>query len=85
MKKTRKILSLLLTAVFIMALSSMSAFAATLDQDTASGSAIVAYTAGQIADDNGTEDPTDDIISGTYTISIPDYIKVSAIGVDPTV
>lgn len=85
MKKTSKILSLCLAAAFIVSLNSVSAFAATLDQDTSSGSATVAYTAGQVVDDNGTEDPSDDTISGTYTVSIPDYIKVAAAGDEPTV
>ena len=85
MKQTKKFLSLMLVATLIMSLSSVSAFAATLDQDTSTGSATVAYTAGQIVDDNGTEDPSDDTVSGTYTVSIPDYIQVAAVGVEPTV
>lgn len=85
MKKSKKVLSLLLIATLVMSLSSVSVFAATLDQDTTSGSATVAYTAGQISDDKGTEDPSDDTISGTYTISIPEYINVAAVGDNPTV
>ena len=59
-------------------------FAATLDQNAPSGTAKVVYRAGQVTDNKGTEDPTDDTISGTYTVSVPAFIEAAAQGETPT-
>lgn len=83
MKKTKKktiskILSAFLAVCMIMGITSVTAFAADLDQDNTSGSATVYYQAGQVLDDNGTpEDPTDDTVGGTYLVTIPAYIEAA--------
>lgn len=81
MKKT--ILSLLLCAALLMT-ACVPAFAAALDQNTPSGDTKVVYKAGQTTDDNGTDDPSDDTVSGTYTVTIPEYIEAAAQGETPT-
>lgn len=80
----KKILSIFMALVLVACIS-VPTFAATLDQNTPSGEATVVYKAGQTVDDNGTpDDPTDDIVIGTYTVTIPDYISVAAVGATPT-
>ncbi len=83
MKKAKTILSVLLCAALMLTMC-VPAFAATLDQNTTSGDANVVYKAGQTANDNGTDDPSDDSVSGTYTVTIPEYIEAAAQGETPT-
>lgn len=83
MKKTKTILSLLLCAALMLTMC-IPAFAATLDQNTPSGDTKVVYKAGQTTDDNGTDDPSDDTVSSTYTVTIPEYIEAAAQGETPT-
>lgn len=72
-------------AVAMLATMSTTTFAATLDQDTTSDDAIVVYQAGERLDDNETpEDPTDDTMGGTYTVTVPEYIIAADVGGDPT-
>ena len=73
----------MLCAVLIAAMA-VPSFAATLDQNTPSGNAKIVYKAGQTTDDKGTEDPSDDVVSGTYPVSIPEYIEAAAQGEAPT-
>lgn len=83
MKQTKTILSLLLCAALMLTMC-IPTFAAALDQNTTSGDTKVVYKAGQTTDDNGTDDPSDDIVSGTYTVTIPEYIEAAAQGETPT-
>lgn len=83
MKKIKSILSIVLCVSLLTALT-IPSFAATLDQNSPSGEAKVVYKAGQTTDDKGTEDPSDDVVSGTYTVSIPEYIEAAAQGETPT-
>ena len=84
-KTVSKILSAVLAVCVIMGITSLSAFAATLDQSNTSGSATVYYQAGQVTDDNGTpEDPTDDVVGGTYLVTIPAFIEAADVNGTPT-
>ena len=89
MKKTKKktigkVISALLAVCMVFGATSVTAFAATLDQDNTSGSATVYYQAGQVVDDKDTEDPTDDVVGGTYLVTIPAYIQAAEVGGTPT-
>lgn len=79
----KKILTIAMAIVMMMAIC-VPAFAAELDQNHTSGTANVVYKAGQTVDDNGTEDPSDDIVIGTYTVTIPAYIQVADVNGTPT-
>lgn len=80
----KKILTIFM-AVMLVACISVPTFAATLNQDNPTGTATVVYQAGKVTDDNDTpDDPTDDTVDGTYTVTIPDYISVAAMGATPT-
>lgn len=88
MKKTKKktiskILSALLAVCMVFGATSVTAFAATLDQDNTSGSATVYYQAGQVIDNKGTEDPSDDVVGGTYLVTIPAYIEAAEVDGTP--
>lgn len=76
MKKVKACMSLLLIAIMAFS-TNISVFAAELDHDSASGSATVVYKAGQTTYDKGTDDPRDDIVGGTYLVTIPDVIEAS--------
>lgn len=82
MKNMKKLLSFL-TAVAVVACCAVPAFA--IDQNTPSGSTKVVFKAGQTVDDSGTPDPSDDVVAGTYTVSIPDVINAAAVDEEPTV
>lgn len=75
MKKT---ISIMLAVVMAMAVA-IPTFAAdkTLDQDHTSNTATAYYQAGNVIDKNGTEDPTDDVVQGTWNVTIPTYIEVA--------
>lgn len=80
----RKFISIFMVIAIMLSLTT-TAFAATLNQDTPSGEALVVYKAGETVDDNGTPDnPADDIVIGTYTVTIPAYIAVADVGAAPT-
>ncbi len=88
MRKTKKktiskILSALLAVCMVFGATSVTAFAATLDQDNTSGSATVYYQAGQVIDNKGTEDPSDDVVGGTYLVTIPAYIEAAEVNGTP--
>lgn len=74
MKNMKKLLSFL-TAVAVLACCAVPTFA--IDQNTPSGSTKVVFKAGETVDDKGTPDPSDDVVSGTYTVSIPDFIEAA--------
>ena len=77
----KKFISVILCFVTIFAMA-VPTFAATLNENNTSGNMIADYKAGYTADDKGTEDPTDDDVVGSYTVTIPSYIVVTAQGKD---
>lgn len=84
MKKMKGIVAAVLALAALSAMTT-SAFAAELNQDTPSGEAVVVYQAGQKTSDNDTpDDPTDDVMGGTYTVTIPEYIVAADVDGDPT-
>ena len=82
-RTSTRLIAFALCAVLLMT-ASVPAFAATLDQNTPSGETKVVYKAGQTTDNKGTDDPSDDTVSGTYTVTIPEYIEAAAVGSEPT-
>lgn len=68
----------IITLVMALCLMSVSSFAAELNLDNPTGNATAYYTIGDIANENDVDDPTDDEISGTYTVTIPEYITTVA-------
>lgn len=83
MRNFKKIMAVAL-AIALFASLSTTAFAAdkTLTEDHISDTALVFYQAGKV-DDKGTGDPTDDVVSGSYTVTIPEYIKAAKVGETP--
>lgn len=80
----KKIISIIL-ALMIICVAAVPTFAATLDNNTPNGEALVVYQSGEVTDDNGTsDDPSDDTVVGTFTVTIPEYISVAAKGATPT-
>ncbi len=77
----KKFISIFLCVVSIFAMA-VPSFAATLNETNTSGSMIADYKAGYTSDDKGTEDPTDDDVVGSYTVTIPEYIVVTEAGQD---
>lgn len=69
-----KKLFVLLTLIAAMCVTSIPAFAAEAD----TGDTTVYHRIGNIVNVNDPDDPTDDEISGTYTVSIPAYIEAAA-------
>lgn len=88
MKKRKfisKLLACVLALTMILSIGTISAFAGTLDQNNPSGTATVYYQAGKVTNNGGTpDDPTDDTVGGTWTVSIPAYIEAAAKGGTPT-
>ncbi len=74
-KSTKRLISVFLSVLLLMSLC-VSAFAAELNQDNATGDSTVYYKAGKIADPK-TPDPIDDIMEGTYVVTIPEYIEAA--------
>lgn len=65
------------TLIMALCLTSVTAFAAEIDETTPSGDTAVFYKIGDVANPNDPDDPTDDEISGTYKVAIPDYIEAA--------
>lgn len=65
----------IITLVMALCLMSVTAFAGELDQTAPSGDSTVFYKIGEFGDINNPDDPTDDEVSGTYKVTIPDYIE----------
>lgn len=82
MKMLKKFISFL-AAMAVVTCCAVPALA--LDANTPQGDAKVVFKAGQTVDDNGTPDPSDDVVAGTYTVSIPDVINAAAVDEEPTV
>lgn len=83
-KKTiKKILSAAMAVAIVMTMCS-TAFAApaTLTNENKTGNATVYYKEGNIVDPK-TEDPTDDVVEGTYEIIVPEFIEAAAMGKTP--
>lgn len=68
----------ILTLMILLCTSAIPTFAAELTQDNPTGTATVYYKIGDVTDDKGNNDPTDDEIAGTYKITIPDYIEAAS-------
>lgn len=79
MRKIRGILSIFMV-IAIVACLGMTSFAATLTQDNPTADVPVVYKAGTITDEVDANDPTDDIVEGTFVVTIPDYIEVAEMG-----
>lgn len=84
MRNFKKIMTVAL-AIALFASLSTTAFAAdkTLTEDHISDTALVFYQAGKVVDDKGNDDPTDDVVSGSYTVTIPEFIKAAKVGETP--
>ncbi len=83
MRKMKKVFAVVL-AIMLFATLSTTAFAAdkTLTENHITDTALVYYQAGKV-DNKGNDDPTDDVVSGTYTVTIPEYIKAAKVGETP--
>lgn len=79
MKKLITIITLVV-ALFLM---SVTAFAGELDQTAPSGDSTVYYKIGEFGNPNDLDDPTDDEVSGTYKVTIPDYIEATPMNKAP--
>ena len=64
--------------VLTLCITSVPTFAADLTQDVSMGNTTVYHRVGNITDIHDPNDPTDDEITGTYTVSIPAYIEAAA-------
>lgn len=64
-------------------LMSVTAFAGELDQTAPSGDSTVYYKIGEFGNPNDLDDPTDDEVSGTYKVTIPDYIEATPMNKAP--
>lgn len=71
------------TLIMALCLTSVTAFAAEIDETTPSGNTTVFYKIGDVTNTNNPDDPTDDEISGTYKVTIPDYIEAAEIDKTP--
>ncbi len=71
MKKIITIITLLMA----LCLMSVTAFAGELDQTAPSGDSTVYYKIGEFGNPNDLDNPIDDEVSGTYKVTIPDYIE----------
>lgn len=71
------------TLIMALCLTSVTAFAAEIDETNPSGDTTVFYKIGEVANPNDPDNPTDDDISGTYKVTIPDYIEAAEVGKIP--
>lgn len=75
----KKILTVFIL-VLALCITAIPAFAAEAD----TGDTIVYHRVGNVVNVNNPNDPTDDEISGTYTVSVPAYIEASPKDQTPT-
>ncbi len=61
--------------VMCLSITVIGASVATLTNEHLTDNGKVWYIAGNPLDDKGTEDPDDDVVEGTHTVTIPEYIK----------
>ena len=73
----------IITLVMALCLMSVTAFAGELDQIAPSGDSTVYYKIGEFGNPNDLDDPTDDEVSGTYKVTIPDYIEATPMNKAP--
>lgn len=73
----------IITLIMALCLMSVTAFAGELDQATPSGDSTVYYKIGEFGNPNDLDDPTDDEVSGTYKVTIPDYIETAPMNETP--
>lgn len=78
----KKIITII-TLVMALCLMSVTAFAGELDQTAPSGDSTVYYKIGEFGNPNDLDDPTDDEVSGTYKVTIPDYIEATPMNKTP--
>ncbi len=81
----KKFISIFCAVAMTMAVS-IPTFAAekTLNENQTSNTATAFYQAGQVVDNKGTEDPSDDVVQGTWGVTIPTYIDVAEKDGTPT-
>lgn len=77
MKNLKKIMAVAMALVMCLSISVIGASAATLTNENLTDDGMVWYEAGNLLDDKGTDDPTDDVIEGTYKVAIPEYIEAA--------
>lgn len=78
----KKIITII-TLVMALCLMSVTAFAGELDQTAPSGDSTVYYKIGEFGNPNDLDNPTDDEVSGTYKVTIPDYIEATPMNKTP--
>lgn len=78
----KKIITII-TLVMSLCLMSVTAFAGELDQTAPSGDSTVYYKIGEFGNPNNPDDPTDDEVSGTYKVTIPDHIEATPMNKTP--
>lgn len=64
--------------VLTLCLTSIPAFAMEVQHNIPSGDSTVYHRVGNIVNVNDPDDPTDDEIAGTYTVSVPAYIEAAS-------
>ncbi len=75
MKNLKKLIAVAMALVMCLSITVIGASAATLTNEHLTDNGKVWYIAGNPLDNKGTEDPDDDVVEGTYTVTIPEYIK----------
>lgn len=78
-KKIKKILSVVMAMCMLGALC-IPSFAAELTDAAPTADVPVVYNAGKVVDDKGDTNPTNDVVEGSYTVTVPDYITVAKLG-----
>lgn len=73
----------IITLVMALCLMSVTAFAGELDQTAPSGDSTVYYKIGEFGNPNDLDNPIDDEVSGTYKVTIPDYIEAAPMNKSP--
>lgn len=73
----------IITLIMALCLMSVTAFAGELDQTVPPGDSTVYYKIVEFGDINNPDDPTDDEVSGTYKVTIPDYIEAAPMNKTP--
>lgn len=69
--------------IMALCLTSVTAFAAEIDETNPSGNTTVFYKIGEVSNPNDPDDPTDDEVAGSYKVTIPDYIEAAEMGKTP--
>lgn len=85
MKNSIKKILAIAMAIGIVSTMCVSAFAApaVLTNENKTGDATVYYKEGKITDPQDPDDPIDDVVEGTYTVIVPEYIQAAAMNKTP--